>query len=807
MRSVFLFICILMLCPFSRAQLPVYANKLLEYRPAPGQYINDQSAGTPAVALGIINRIGEPLSLGAFGGYVVLGFNPVIANDPGNPYGIDFIIYGNGSATHAEPGIIKVMKDENHNGLPDDTWFEIAGSAHFTNDYVKDYSINYLNPKISSAADVPWTDNKGNSGKVFKNSFHTQPYYPLNYLFQGISEDSMSFTGSGLMGKVKMQNGIFVSLPYAFGYADNIPLNNQDFKGMPDNPYTPEYIEGDGGDAIDISWAVDEKGTYIDLPEIDFVMIYTGINESAGWLGEISTEIRGIVDVAPDKDITGPVKMILPVEIPPKITLFDSLNLSCRVLCFGRPAPDENVLWESMNPEVILITGNLPEIKAQGEAEIKCSLISDPTVFIYRKISVVVPESLSLKEKTGILQEGEKLDINYTLFDNSGEALGGLIPQIIIENADIAEVIYISDNRCTITAKSPGSSLIRIGFPNYPRLSSTYELRVIRKIDPIRVNFSLSNEEKCILPVQNYSVEKEDILSFINRYQKDFNPDKEYITLADAIVSVLVSEGFGNNGKSFAFRQDEYGGDGLYVWQVGFNWEYLYGWGGSKKESTYAKTWVAVVNDQVFASGFDTIEVFENDRISLHHIDDNTRQWSFIRVVPGKDKTVIGETVGFHSEQLDIYPSDVEDFEVSGPFPVVNEPVIVESSVVNYPFEPVTSYTGDFNLSFTRGGKHEVSVGNSEPVVIEVMFPLSIQKHNQFSFYPNPCNDKLTLVNLPGDAVEIRIFSTGGNLKFISGIKRNISSVDLNLSSLEKGVYIIEIISKGKSIKQKLCKI
>jgi len=149
MRSVVLIVIFLLLCPLSWAQSPSYANKLIEYRPAPGQFINDPSAGTPAVAEQILNGIGNSLSLGAYGGYVILGFNSPVINDPENPYGVDFIIYGNGSPTHAEPGIIKVMKDENQNGLPDDKWYEIAGSAHFTKDCTNDYIINYQNPGLS----------------------------------------------------------------------------------------------------------------------------------------------------------------------------------------------------------------------------------------------------------------------------------------------------------------------------------------------------------------------------------------------------------------------------------------------------------------------------------------------------------------------------------------------------------------------------------------------------------------------------------------------------------------------------------
>jgi hypothetical protein len=807
MRSVFFISLFLLLCLFSRAQSLSFANKLIEYWPAPGQHINDPATGTPSTALEIINGIGGPLSLGAFGGYVVLGFSSGISNHPDNPYGVDFIIYGNATATHSEPGIVKVMKDENGNGLPDDTWYEIAGSVHFTKDYEQGYSIYYLNPKNPFAADVPWTDNEGNSGKVYKNSFHTQPFYPMSEFFPGISNESQSYHSSKINGKVKTQNGIYVSLPFAFGYADNVPVKNQEIAGIPDNPYTLESIEGDGGDAFDISWAVDNDGNYVDLPEVNFVMITTGINESAGWLGEISTDIRGIADVAPDKNIKGPLKMILPSEIPVKIAISDSLVLSGRVFVSGRPAKDKRILWESLDPAFVQIADNVLVAKGTGVAEIRCSLVSDPAVFSISKISVVVPVSLVLDTQKRQLQEGEKLTVNYSIIDNSGESVSGLIPEIIIENSEVAEVTGISSDQVIINAKAKGTSLISFNFPDYPQLTGTFEIQVLRKIEPIEVTFSLSNEEKTILPRMSYKAGKADFLSLTKRYQKNFQTDKPYITLADVITSVLKSEGFSNEGKSIEFRQDEFGGDGLYVWQIGFDWEYRYGWGGSIKDATYAKTWVAIVNNNIFVSGFDTIEIFNNDRISLRHIEDIRDSWSFIRIIPEKKEIAIGETINFRAEQIDVFPDDNNDFMVSGPFPVVNASVIVDQSVIYNESDLFTSYSGEFRLSFNRSGNYEVAVEKSESVVVEVLFPLSIPESEHFSFYPNPSNNSVTINNSSGEITAIKIFSMDGSLKLNMQTGCGFSSMDLNLSNLEKGVYILELISNGKSIKQKLCKL
>ena len=76
------------------------------------------------------------MSLGGFGGYVVVGFDQPVVNDPRNPYGVDFTISGNAFEAAAkgywsEPGAVMVMRDDNGNGLPDDTWYELAGSNYW----------------------------------------------------------------------------------------------------------------------------------------------------------------------------------------------------------------------------------------------------------------------------------------------------------------------------------------------------------------------------------------------------------------------------------------------------------------------------------------------------------------------------------------------------------------------------------------------------------------------------------------------------------------------------------------------------
>ncbi|MNY83669.1 hypothetical protein D3C86_2265980 [compost metagenome] len=42
---------------------------------------------------------------------------------------------------------------------------------------------------------------------------------------------------------------------------------------------------------------MDQNGKKVQLPAIDFVKVYNGLNQQAGWLGETSTEIMGASDL------------------------------------------------------------------------------------------------------------------------------------------------------------------------------------------------------------------------------------------------------------------------------------------------------------------------------------------------------------------------------------------------------------------------------------------------------------------------------------------------------------------------------
>lgn len=261
---------------------------VFEYTPAPGQFINETKTGgftgeetTPEAAIAYATQRMKDdafVSLGGFGGYMVIGFDHSIDNT-GN---YDFGIKGNSFKGSSEPGIVWVMQDENGNGKPDDTWYELKGSETGKETTVRNYAVTYYRPSEPQQP-VQWTDSEGNSGEVdYLKQFHTQDYYYPAW----ITDDSYTLTGTCVEARNYDQSGngtYWVQAEYDWGYADNFSEIDR--------------LSNDGNaNFFKISNAIDDKGNPVDLKYIDFIKVQTACNTKSGWLGENSTEVFGFFD-------------------------------------------------------------------------------------------------------------------------------------------------------------------------------------------------------------------------------------------------------------------------------------------------------------------------------------------------------------------------------------------------------------------------------------------------------------------------------------------------------------------------------
>lgn len=290
-----------------------FIAKVFDFKPAPGQFINDLPSANDGEPFDKIltransyltKKNGDLISLGAFGGYIVFGFDHTIVNVKGKR---DFRVLGNAFWADANPnpdatmrggsseaGVIMVSYDKNKNGLPDDEWYEIEGAGHKMEKTIKNYEITYYRPDpnkvpvpgggtgtvlFTDVEYILWKDNQGKTGYLAQNNAynHSLDYWPKWLKDQ----EKITFKGTRLPDNAVDESGTgsyFVQYAFLYGYADNAPNNDDD-------------------SAIDIDWAIDKNGNKIHLPGIDFVKVYNGLNQQAGWLGETSTEIMGATDL------------------------------------------------------------------------------------------------------------------------------------------------------------------------------------------------------------------------------------------------------------------------------------------------------------------------------------------------------------------------------------------------------------------------------------------------------------------------------------------------------------------------------
>ncbi len=315
MKKLLLFSLMAVVAMAASAGNSPYMARVYDYLPGPGQFVNQSPAYKPGYTQDSINAIveaslcgkatGGPVSLGSYGGYIVFGFDhPVI-----NKHGYDVKIYGNAMQSAAvpdmaggscEPGIIMVGVDMDGNGVPSDgdKWYEIKGADYDRCQH--GFEVTYYKPDenkprvphaswkfINDIEYVHWTSNDADasSGYVWRNTFHSQPYWPL-----WIEDTVLTFRGTRLPNSsvdVSGGNGNNWFQPFfGEGYVDNLP-----------NGQEPGFM---------IDWAIDEDGNPVPLDHIDFIKVYCAQLDYCGWLGEVSTEVCGAEDLHPDAEANEP---------------------------------------------------------------------------------------------------------------------------------------------------------------------------------------------------------------------------------------------------------------------------------------------------------------------------------------------------------------------------------------------------------------------------------------------------------------------------------------------------------------------
>lgn len=256
-----------------------WISRVVEYKPAPGQFINSYLSNAEA-AQRIVGGKNGCVSLGGYGGYIVFEFD----HDVRNIGGTDFVIFGNAFDGSSEPGIVEVSPDG-------ESWYRLKGSEDQTAGTIHNYSITYTKPGQTSTAEaIAWTDNQNGSGQIETVSAHLQSYWPL---FLTGDPATLTFTGTLLPGNSSWNGEKYVLSAFGGGYADNWSADYNETAG--DDPDTR------GSNKFDLDNAVDRNGNPVTLTAIRQVKVYTAMNQTVGGgIGETSTEVCGALSLSAD---------------------------------------------------------------------------------------------------------------------------------------------------------------------------------------------------------------------------------------------------------------------------------------------------------------------------------------------------------------------------------------------------------------------------------------------------------------------------------------------------------------------------
>lgn len=267
-------------------------DKVVDYLCINSQYTNGGYGVQPELTLS-----GSLKSLGNFGGYITYYYETPLTDSPNNKYGLDFYVYGNSFAdggSTAEPGQVWVSEDGG-------TWYALAGSEHYEDSTIRDYTITYTRTDSGKTA---WSDNQGNynDGTSRAGSWPSAANYPLNAL---ASQGTITLSGILLPCFDGSIMGDSSTASFAgetkFGYVDYYANGTT---GADVNPYVADPTKSNG---FDLAWAVDADGNPIDVSgrAFHYVKVVTASNIWAGSFAEKSTEVSSVVRTTAQEGMVG----------------------------------------------------------------------------------------------------------------------------------------------------------------------------------------------------------------------------------------------------------------------------------------------------------------------------------------------------------------------------------------------------------------------------------------------------------------------------------------------------------------------
>lgn len=315
-----------------------FVSDVLQYNPAPGKYVNErlelagnsENRASQATARcrsyffknerlfkeAKLSDEPKTVSLGAFGGYIVMAFDHMVKNEDGE----DFLVYGytrggdrNKEYIFPQPGVVFVSFDANANGEADDEWYLLDGGKYQSTTPGKgpedtpqrNCSVIYSSPEN---AEVKPNEQTGFSiEKYIQCDIEAEGNSVTEYIAQLTNDyeknqagsywpewesGKMTFGGSDQYETVRLPN-------------NGVEKWNHDHSLVEQTEWTWNALEARYANTVvysknkgfDISKAVDRAGNPVHLPGIHFVRVQTGVCQQIPQKGPSETEVAGASDL------------------------------------------------------------------------------------------------------------------------------------------------------------------------------------------------------------------------------------------------------------------------------------------------------------------------------------------------------------------------------------------------------------------------------------------------------------------------------------------------------------------------------
>lgn len=362
--------------PALRSDIDV-VDRLVDYHPAKGLYAAIKPISDFDWMYKAETSWKNYATLGGFGGYMTFAFDNPIKNDPKNPMGTDFIIYGNNFGYAPEPGGVLVSSDG-------EIWYQLAGSMHYELTTKPNQKNTLLDGNEVCFTQIAEADEKDSS---LINVGTLEPIYG----YADVHKCSQIKNGEG-------------SWPVTDTISPDI-YNNNHINSI--------------GDAFDLAWAVNEDGKPVKIDSIKYIRVYNAVDFEHPSFGTNSPELGTIVRAKAESEPVGITEDLISLKVHGQ-ELLDQKN--------------ENNYYE-----VDLNDKQITNIQVEVQGHANDNIVINNTCYSENVIEYLLTKEDGSRMFRVLVQNGTKEPIIYTISVTGGgnSAANADLLNIILTPGDI----------------------------------------------------------------------------------------------------------------------------------------------------------------------------------------------------------------------------------------------------------------------------------------------------------------------------------------------------------------------------------